>query len=332
MTDPVLTVVIPTHDRRGLLPDTVASVLAERSLPLEVVVVDDASSDGTFDWLGSVDDPRLVRLRLDPGRGGAAARNVGLERVRSDLVMFLDDDDLIRPGALAKLVGALRRHPEAAAAGGTYVTFGTLPPGDLPRRQVMTRFPVTRPVWREQLWGWNLQPGAGVWRTAAVRAVGGWDETLRRCEDTDVNLRGLAQHPVALIPDTVLLYRQHPGQVGEEITRLEWALDDEVRERFVATLGPHDRRVGERILESRPVFKAAMRSYDAGDFATARRGLAAAYRIAPELLRSPILGPWMLLLLAKASAASVAPPSLRQRVQAARRGARARKLGRMGAS
>ena len=255
----VISVVIPTHNRCALLPDTVGSVLAERSMPIEVIVVDDASADDTYGWLESVDDPRLRPIRLDPGKGGSGARNVGLAEVRSDYVMFLDDDDLVRPGALPKLVQALERHPEAVASGGTYVTFGTFKPGDMPRRQVMTRVPVTRPIWREQLWGWNLQPGAGVWRTSVVREIGGWDESLRRCEDTDVNLRGFGQRPVTLIPDTVLLYRQHDAQVGEEITKLEWALDDEVRARFVASLPAGDREVGQGIVDSRPIFKAALR-------------------------------------------------------------------------
>jgi hypothetical protein len=240
--------------------------------------------------------------------------------------MFLDDDDVVRPGALPKLVRALERHPEAVASGGTYVTFGTFKPGDMPRRQVMTRVPVTRPIWREQLWGWNLQPGAGVWRTSAVREIGGWDESLRRCEDTDVNLRGFGQRPVTLIPDTVLLYRQHDAQVGEEITKLEWALDDEVRARFVASLPPDDREVGQGIVDSRPVFKAALRAYNAGDFATAAKGFARAYKMAPQLLRSPILGPWMAGMLAKATAASAVPTSVRSKVQSGRRARRHQRL------
>lgn len=326
MTVADVTVVIPTHDRVGLLRETLASVLSQESVSLAVVVVDDASRDGTWDWLCSIDDPRVRVQRVDPGRGGSAARNAGLREVRSPLVMFLDDDDLLRPGALHRLVGALRRAPAAIGAGGTYVTFGALAPGDpIHRKQVINRVPVTLAPWREELWGFNFPPGTAVWRTDAVRAVGGWDEALRRCEDLDVNLR-LLRRPVRVVPDAVLSYRQHAGQIDDETRRYEWRLDTEVRERFVRALPDRERASGERILRSRPLFREAHGRYVAGDFRAAAPAFVAAFRAAPELLRSPILGPWMAGLLAKSLLAAAAPAGLRRRVTAARRDRRSARL------
>ena len=260
---PTASVVIPTHNRIALLPETLDRVLAERSLSIEVIVVDDRSTDDTAHWLARVDDPRVSVIRLDPGRGGSAARNAGLEKVRAPYVMFLDDDDLVQQGALRRLVEVIEQHPDVVVAGGTYVTIGEV---TSQHRQPMVRRITTTPIWREQIWGWNLQPGAGLWRTEFVRSIGGWDTALERCEDLDLNLRTHG-HEAVLIPDTTVFYRHHAGQLDDERRRHEWALDAEVRSGFVERLPGRDRSLGRRILASRTHYFAALEAYEAGHFA-----------------------------------------------------------------
>lgn len=325
MAAPNLTVVVPTHNRRAALGETLGAVLTERRVEIEVVVVDDASDDDTWEWLSSeakTDDPRVRPLRLSPGRGGSGARNAGLAEVRSPYVMFLDDDDIVAPGALESLVRVLDRHPKATGAGGTHATFG---PTDIPHRQPTTRIPLTVPIWREVLWGWNLQPGAGIFRTDVVRAFGGWDESLRRCEDLDFNFRFYG-HRFALVPATVLYYRQHPAHIESARHDAQHALAAEVRRRFVATLTGRDREDGERILRARPRFDAALEAYEHGDFRAAAAGFSAMLRTAPCLTRSPVLTPWFAGLLAKSAIASAAPPRALASIRARRRMRRMRRL------
>ena len=106
-------VVIPTRDRRDLLAATLDSVLAQRDVQVEVVVVDDGSRDGTADWLRSLDDPRVRVLRNETAIGTGAARNRGLHEVTADLVAFVDDDDLWAPDKLARQVAAIEATPGA---------------------------------------------------------------------------------------------------------------------------------------------------------------------------------------------------------------------------
>jgi len=115
MQAPRVSVVIPTHDRARLLSETLASVLAQTEADLEVIVVDDGSTDGTA-AVASVlraGEPRLSYLALPRSGNLARVRNAGVLRARGDLVAFLDSDDLLEPEALAAHRAALADHPEA---------------------------------------------------------------------------------------------------------------------------------------------------------------------------------------------------------------------------
>src|SRR5262249_36104036 len=115
MRSPKVSVVIPTHDRAHLLPETLASVLGQEGVDLEVIVVDDGSTDGTAGVVASLAarDPRLSCL--PPPRWGnlARVRNAGVAAAGGGVIAFLDSDDLLEPGALAAYLTALDAHPEA---------------------------------------------------------------------------------------------------------------------------------------------------------------------------------------------------------------------------
>jgi hypothetical protein len=104
---PRLSILVPTWNAAETVERALASVLAERSIPLEVVVVDDASSDGTADIVDAMAqrDRRIVLVRLETNGGVSHARNRGLATVRGEWLGFLDADDRLFPGAIAALVG-----------------------------------------------------------------------------------------------------------------------------------------------------------------------------------------------------------------------------------
>src|SRR5262245_50610740 len=118
VSDPRVSVIIPTMNRRPLLPRSIESVIAQRSPSFEIVVVDDHSTDGTPAYLKTLVTPQIRTVTLPARLGYGGARNAGLAEVRAPLVMFLDDDDWLWPNALATLAGALDRAPHAVAAVG----------------------------------------------------------------------------------------------------------------------------------------------------------------------------------------------------------------------
>ncbi len=117
-----VSVVIPTHDRWSILAETLAALARQSYSSLDVVVVDDGSSDGTFECLEALRDggelPYPLVVLRQPNRGQGAARNLGVEAAGGDLVLLLGDDVLADPTCVAEHVAAHRRCAAAAAVVG----------------------------------------------------------------------------------------------------------------------------------------------------------------------------------------------------------------------
>ena len=86
---PTVSVVIPTHERRGLLKDAVDSVFAQTFDGWELVIVDDASEDGTWQWLETLTDPRVTKIRMESHSEQSKTRNTGLRAARGEYVIML---------------------------------------------------------------------------------------------------------------------------------------------------------------------------------------------------------------------------------------------------
>jgi len=105
-------VVIPLYNKRPHIARALSSVLAQSLAPAEIIVVDDASSDGGLEIVRQFDDPRLTILHRDePGPGGYAARNLAIEHATSDWIAFLDADDAWLEDHLSGLDDAVRAAP-----------------------------------------------------------------------------------------------------------------------------------------------------------------------------------------------------------------------------
>lgn len=108
---PRVSVLVATHNRRKLLARALASVNSQRYRDFEVIVVDDASIDGTASWL-RIDHQHIVLLELNAQSGAAAARNRGVKQARGEIVAFLDDDDAWHPSYLETQVAQFDAHPD----------------------------------------------------------------------------------------------------------------------------------------------------------------------------------------------------------------------------
>jgi glycosyltransferase involved in cell wall biosynthesis len=118
---PRLSVVLPTHNRSGLLRRAIASLLAQTFDDFEILVVDDASTDATPEVVAELAgaDPRVRYLRLDPNVGVGAARNRGLELARGELVALQDDDDVALPERFARQVAVFDADPATVLVAST---------------------------------------------------------------------------------------------------------------------------------------------------------------------------------------------------------------------
>lgn len=117
--DPLVSTIIPVHDRSAMALEAVASVLAQDHRPIEVIVVDDGSSNVEAEalrrGLDRLDDVRLLRQE---NRGPGAARETGRRAARGDFIQYLDSDDLLLPGKFSAQLGAFQAAPECGVAYG----------------------------------------------------------------------------------------------------------------------------------------------------------------------------------------------------------------------
>ncbi|MFB6165571.1 MAG: glycosyltransferase family 2 protein [Haloarculaceae archaeon] len=226
---PVVSVVIPTYNRADVLSRAVESALAQTLADVEVIVVDDASTDHTDEVLASFDDDRLTTLVHDENRGGSAARNTGIDHATGEYVAFLDSDDEWRPTKLERQVSTLERRSDewvAAYCGVEFVTGSDPGPISSLARSLFSRFRVTEGAeGGEELVADvltdDLHTSAG--STLLVCAdvvddVGGFDESFPRFQDSEFLIRVLQRGKLAYV-DAPLLRRHDTGNPDADALR-----------------------------------------------------------------------------------------------------------------
>ncbi|MCW3846628.1 glycosyltransferase [Sphingomonas sp. LB-2] len=207
---PRVSVVMPVHDGGRHLARSIGSILAQSLGDLELIVVDDGSSDGIAEVLAGVRDPRLVVLRQEH-RGIVAALNRGCAAARASLIARMDADDIARPDRLTLQAAFLDRHPGVAAVGSavTYIDAAG-------RETGRHAYPCgAERVARALRRGENaLAHPAVTMRKAAFDAVGGYRERFRHAEDFDLWLRMAGRFALDNLPERLLDYRRHAESSG----------------------------------------------------------------------------------------------------------------------
>src|SRR5215469_1836697 len=117
---PRVSVVVPMYNTEHFIGSAVRSVLEGGEPDVEVLVVDDGSTDGSLEAARAIDDPRVIVVPIAASGGPARPRNVGIARARAPYLWLLDSDDLLKPGRLAAGVDALDRCPQAGFAFGNF--------------------------------------------------------------------------------------------------------------------------------------------------------------------------------------------------------------------
>jgi glycosyltransferase involved in cell wall biosynthesis len=198
-------VVIPTHNRSAFLALAVASVLRQQDVSIEVIVVDEASTDATAEVLAQASDARVRVIRHDTPRGVARARNHGWQSASGEWIAFIDDDDLWAPEKLASQLAAAR------ASGRDWAYVGSINIDE--RGRILSGQPPPPPeLVVRYLHGYNAIPGGGsnvVARRTLLDAVGPFDARHYNTEDWDMWLRLARRGPPAWVPRPLLAYRVH---------------------------------------------------------------------------------------------------------------------------
>jgi len=197
-----ISLIIPTHSRPHLLPRAVESALAAGT-DVEVVVVDDASTDDTADVCRSMKGINYIRLAHHQGVAGA--RNAGVLTSSAEYIAFLDDDDLRLPGSLDLQLAILRNTPGAA------LIYGQALIGGATDRFAHDRYPQPCPegdvFW--QLVTQNFIPsGSVLFRRSCLSSTGLLDRSIAGIDDWDLWVRVAALYPVVALDEPVVIWRR----------------------------------------------------------------------------------------------------------------------------
>jgi glycosyltransferase involved in cell wall biosynthesis len=213
---PVLvSAIIPAYNAERFVADAIRSAINQAGCEIEVIVVDDGSSDRTVEIARRFGD--RVRVISQANQGVAAARNAGIAAARGEYLAFLDADDAWLPQKCITQVGMLEESREAVAAGcGAVLTDENLNP---------IRIQLARPTTFTKLMLWESTGGLGgsgpLVRADAMRSVDGYDIALSTSADWDVAVRLSVIGSTVTAEEPLFLYRQHGSNMHRQISVME---------------------------------------------------------------------------------------------------------------
>lgn len=210
---PLVSVVIPTHNRANLLRRAVDSVIAQSLKELEIIIVDDASTDDTSACCEQIVDPRAKKIQHQQTRGGAAARNTGIAIANGEYVAFLDDDDEWMPDKLVQQVDLLKRNPNA---GLIYTGYYYVDNHYKTFQQFLPRFRgnIAEPLLAENIIGTT---SSVMIRQVCFNKVGVFDDQLQSCQDWDLWIRMAKEYMVDFIEKPLLNFMIHEKRITRNL-------------------------------------------------------------------------------------------------------------------
>ena len=230
---PSVSVIVTTYNHEPYIGAAIQSVLAQTHAGYEIIVVDDGSTDGTFDQVSGFGS-KITLVRQET-RGPAGSRNAGVERARGEFLAFLDGDDLWEPEKLARQVAAARHHPTAGLIAADGVQFSGLGVvgqslfAPTIRALLVDRDSVTRRCYEEFLAGNLIASTSQVMVPRSVLEVVGLSDTaFPVASDWDLYLRIAARYEVTFLADRLIRWRYLPTSVSGPAARryLRWAPDE----------------------------------------------------------------------------------------------------------
>lgn len=214
---PEISVIIPTYNAEKTICETIESVCKQTFIDLEILVINDGSTDATLENISAINDPRLQVFSYY-NSGVAIARNRGIEKATGQYITFIDADDLWMPNKLRAQWEALQNAPEAAVAysWSDYIDSSSQ---------------ISHPGQRVQFYG-NVFPHLLVnnflesgsnplIRQIAIQRLGGFEPSLVPAEDWDFYLRLAAHYEFVLVPEVHILYRISTQAASANTTKME---------------------------------------------------------------------------------------------------------------
>jgi glycosyltransferase involved in cell wall biosynthesis len=271
--------VIPNYNHARYLAAAIDSALAQTYGDVEVIVVDDGSTDDSRAVAGTFGD--RIRYIYQDNAGLSAARNTGVQVANGEYIALLDADDLVERTYVARLLEALASHPGAS---GAYCGFRFVDENNLSLNRIEQRIVAPEALYGALLNGNYWVPESLLAHRSCYAALGQFDTSLRACEDWDVWLRFSRRWTLVGIPDVLIRYRVVTGSMSSNPKRM---LDNRlvVLAKHLGAAPASGGNSAEHLAYANVYLRTALEYAQTGDAEAAYRCLLTAAQLYPQLLR-----------------------------------------------
>lgn len=216
MPAPAISVVIPTRNRAQYILQALDSIFSQTFRDYEIIVVDDGSTDDTWNLLARLAQKKLIRYERQESKGVSTARNRGIQLAKAPYIAFLDSDDLFLPTKLEKQMRVFVQDPGLGFVHCSFAKFDDHG-RDLGIRDT-SRF--QGQIYPEMLMEWSVLMAMPcmLMRTDVLREAGGFDEEMAWTEDLDLWRRIARRYRVGVVPEVLVKVRVHVGSTSFDKT------------------------------------------------------------------------------------------------------------------
>lgn len=229
---PLVSVIIPAFNRVDYIKETIHSVLNQNWPNIEIIVVDDGSSDGTFEILRQFSDDQKIKLLSHTNRenkGQSAALNVGLRAASGEFIAILDSDDLFAPTKLVDQVKFFEAQPSFDMVYGKGLAIDQN--GNPLFYTLSENHEETGDPARILLDCYVAIPGGALFRRSLIEKVGFFEESFRAAQDHDMAVRLFEVGKVGYLPEVAFHYRKHGDSISQRGLERRWSTGFEVLSR-----------------------------------------------------------------------------------------------------
>jgi glycosyltransferase involved in cell wall biosynthesis len=230
---PLVSIIVPSFNQGRFIGETIDSILAQDYRPIEVLVMDGASTDQTIDVLKSYVGVPELKWWSEPDRGVVDAVNKGLKRTAGEIISIQSSDDLYLPGGIRAAAEFMTTHCDVALVYGDVELIDEN--SEVTGRDILTPFDLRHYLGR---FTYIPQPCA-FFRAQPVLGVGGWREEVSYAADADLWLRIAVRHEVVKLDRLLARYRYHPDQRDTQKARIARDWEHAVRDLLAANKFDH---------------------------------------------------------------------------------------------
>lgn len=230
--DSLVSVVIPSYNRKKFIEEAIESVEDQNYDNIEIIVVDDGSTDGSLEILKELDECGRIGLYIHPdhaNKGQSASINLGIVKSSGSYICILDSDDFLSPTKISRQVDFLVRHP---SVGMVYGQGHAVDEGGAHLFKVPSDTHVETSDPNELLIDCYLAlPGGALTRREVFDSVGFFEESFRAGQDHDMALRIIEKFRVAFMREVAFFYRKHSDSISVNGLETRWRTGLEILER-----------------------------------------------------------------------------------------------------